>query len=771
MIGAGWGAARPAAAADVFPSAALTTLEAHFSLAAGEPLSLRPRLLDAAPVRVGPGSADAGHLLVPGDRVSLDLRGNPNRHEELRVDSAGRLIVSDLPPVAASGRTLADVSTEINDALTRQGYTTSTYLALAMPEPLTVSIGGAVARPGHLALPQGALLIDALAAAGGVNRLGSLRGIVLQRSGQRQVFDLVPALLGLAPLPTASLVEGDVITVPPLGVVAGIAGAVRSPGLYELPPDGRIDVGSLMRMAGGALSTAADAGARLERLRPASGGGWVRTPTGRDEAVISGDILVLRPAGGAEQNSVMLEGPVYNPGRRALEGTGTLAGLLADGGGLRQGVWPLYGLVERYDRSRLETRLIPFSPRAVLARREDLPLASGDRVRLFRPADFAGLETPDLLAMLPAETAPLTGNAGEAGEAGENETAPLRPDPAIVIALRRAAVKLQGAVNRPGPYPLAQDVTLGDLLTAAGGTAERAEVALAEVRLPDLPVPKGLPPTPGPADGTDLAATLALPVAPGAFVTIPQRRAEVAAAALTISGAVQRPGRYDLLPGETLSSLISRAGGLTPEAYAYGAIFRRQSVARREQMTLDGATGEIARILALPEDGKDAPDPVARAALARLMHDIGATRATGRMVVEADPAILRHTPELDLLLAPGDAIYYPRRPYGVTVMGEVQAPGEQQFRTGRSARDYVELAGGMSAVADGGRTFVLRPNGEAAPASLTAWSGDNPPVPPGSAIVVPRDPRPFHWLEAAGSITALVSQIAFTAAALNSLSN
>ena len=66
---------------------------------------------------------------------------------------------------------------------------------------------------------------------------------------------------------------------------------------------------------------------------------------------------------------------------------------------------------------------------------------------------------------------------------------------------------------------------------------------------------------------------------------------------------------------------------------------------------------------------------------------------------------------------------------------------------------------------------MLRPNGEAAPASLTAWSGDNPPVPPGSAIVVPRDPRPFHWLEAAGSITALVSQIAFTAAALNSLSN
>ncbi|WP_445681897.1 SLBB domain-containing protein [Radicibacter daui] len=746
----------PAAAEAPFPSSA-TSLESHFSAAAGEALTLRPRLTESSPVLTGPSAADAGHLLAPGDHVSLDLRGNPNRHEELRVDSAGRLLVSDLPPVTASGRTLADVAAEIEGALTRQGYTTRSYLALATPEPLTVSIGGAVPRPGHLALPQGALLIDALAAAGGVSALGSLRAVTLQRAGQREVFDFVPGLLGLAPLPAAALAEGDIITVPPLGAVTGIAGAVRSPGLYELPPSGRATVRDVIRLAGGPLSGAAAADAGLERLQPAAGGGWKRSPANPQDTVSADDILFLRPSSGAEQNSVLLEGPVYNPGRRALGRTGTLADLLAHGEELRQNVWPFYGLVEHYDRSRLEKMLIAFSPRAVLAGQQDLPLGSGDRVRLFRPADFSALAPPT--DAVPPTTVP--------------EAAEIAPalDAAMIAALRGAAVTLQGAVNQPGLYPLARDIPLADLLAASGGTAERAVVALAEVRLPDVPVPPGLSQAPGFDAEPMLAATLALPVAPGAFVTIPQRRAEVTAAALTVSGAVLRPGRYDLLPGETLSSLIARAGGLAPEAYAYGAIFRRQSIARREQMTLDGATGEIARILALPEDGRDAPDPTARAALTRLLHEIATTRATGRMVVEADPEILRHSPELDLLLAPGDAIYYPRRAYGVTVMGEVQAPGEQQFRTGRTAGDYVELAGGTSAVADSGRTFVLRPNGEAAPASLSAWSNDNPPVPPGSAIVVPRDPRPFHWLEAAGSITALVSQIAFTAAALNSLSN
>ena len=42
------------------------------------------------------------------------------------------------------------------------------------------------------------------------------------------------------------------------------------------------------------------------------------------------------------------------------------------------------------------------------------------------------------------------------------------------------------------------------------------------------------------------------------------------------------PGSYVISPGETISSVIERAGGLTDLAFPEGAIFNRVVIARRE---------------------------------------------------------------------------------------------------------------------------------------------------------------------------------------------
>ncbi|MFC7542358.1 hypothetical protein ACFQU2_26725 [Siccirubricoccus deserti] len=117
------------------------------------------------------------------------------------------------------------------------------------------------------------------------------------------------------------------------------------------------------------------------------------------------------------------------------------------------------------------------------------------------------------------------------------------------------------------------------------------------------------------------------------------------------------------------------------------------------------------------------------------------TRAAGRMVVEANPVVLAGRPDLDVLMEPGDLVAMPKRPNEVTVVGAVLNPGSL-VATGWKAAEYVRAAGGEQRFADGGRAFVVLPNGQSAPAGLGAWQAGGPPIPPGSVVVVPQDPHP-----------------------------
>src|SRR5438309_1360760 len=56
---------------------------------------------------------------------------------------------------------------------------------------------------------------------------------------------------------------------------------------------------------------------------------------------------------------------------------------------------------------------------------------------------------------------------------------------------------------------------------------------------------------------------------------------------ITLRGEVKFPGRYSLKRGETLKSVLLRAGGLTEYAFPQGAVFTRRELRDREQKELD----------------------------------------------------------------------------------------------------------------------------------------------------------------------------------------
>ena len=57
---------------------------------------------------------------------------------------------------------------------------------------------------------------------------------------------------------------------------------------------------------------------------------------------------------------------------------------------------------------------------------------------------------------------------------------------------------------------------------------------------------------------------------------------------LKLSGEVNFPGTYSIKLGETLFEVIQRAGGLTPRAFADGALFSRENLRKRKMSKGNG---------------------------------------------------------------------------------------------------------------------------------------------------------------------------------------
>ena len=146
-----------------------------------------------------------------------------------------------------------------------------------------------------------------------------------------------------------------------------------------------------------------------------------------------------------------------------------------------------------------------------------------------------------------------------------------------------------------------------------------------------------------------------------------------------------------------------------------------------------------------------------------LAEELREVEAVGRITVEADPGMLAAHPELDMLLESGDRLFIPKRPLTVRVSGEILSPASLQFRDQKKPLDYIHQAGGFTYHADKERTFVLYPDGSAQPLQVSNWNYKPIFIPPGSTIVVPRDPKPFDFIESAKDISQILSNLAITA--------
>ena len=304
----------------------------------------------------------------------------------------------------------------------------------------------------------------------------------------------------------------------------------------------------------------------------------------------------------------------------------------------------------------------------------------------------------------------------------------------------RNAVTLDGYVRHPGEYELADGMRLSQLV-AADRLLPEADLDHAELRRVD---PATFHVEVRPFSVRELwrgAGDLALrPLdAVSVFSTARIPRS------VTLDGEVARPGTYSIVPGERLSDVLKRAGGVTPQGWLPAAVFVRHTAMHQEHRSIGEFVKrqrvELASQQAMLAGSADSGSANAiTAAQERLLQAIEQQSDPGRMVLDLDAAGHWAGTDRDPLLEDLDRLSVPLKPAAVTVLGSVMNPGTIMARDRASFGDYVRLAGGASRQADLGRGYVLKANGVALSRSQASR------VEPGDAIVVPPREPPTHAL-------------------------
>jgi len=495
----------------------------------------------------------------------------------------------------------------------------------------------------------------------------------------------------------------------------------------------------------------------------------------RDERLLPGDVIVFPSAG----PRVALLGATQSPAIYELtDGEGTIGDLLSWSGGLPVLTAPQRALLERIEPAQS-------APRRV----EEFSLDAAGLQRRLRDGDVI-----TLLPISPefANAVTLRGNVAQPLRYPYRAGMRIRdliPEPDALITrdyFRRKNILVQpaGRDSDVSAEKVRSDVrNLLDEVNWDYAVVERLDRKELTTRL--IPFNLGRAVLQGdPAHDLELQPGDVVTILGKRDLAVPQNRQT---RLVRIEGEVAAPGIYQTLPGETLTDLLARVGGVTREAYLYGTEFSREGVRRQQRQNLEqlvrrleeqvsaGVAMRQANITttdtALQQQQLLLEERLARERLQRLKT----LQPNGRVALELDPAAPVLPP---IALEDGDRIVVPARPSFVQAVGSVYNDNALIWREGRRVREYLKTAG-VTESADVDATFVLRADGSIVAREVGggffSW-GDRVldlVLQPGDTIVVPekidRETRYTAFMRGLKDWTQVIYQLGLGAAAIKVL--
>jgi protein involved in polysaccharide export with SLBB domain len=234
---------------------------------------------------------------------------------------------------------------------------------------------------------------------------------------------------------------------------------------------------------------------------------------------------------------------------------------------------------------------------------------------------------------------------------------------------------------------------------------------------------------------------------------------------VTINGAVDFPGTYIMSANSVVNDLYELIGDFKSEAFLEGIIFTRESVRNRQIQSMQKSKEDLNKVLLTNmQKGKNIGD----IGIIRALSEVIESENLGRIAGDFSPQALSSK---KTILLDGDSIFVPRNPNTINVLGEVLNPIAFEYSKRITVRSAIENSGGYQDYADKRKVYVIKANGLIEKANRNIFTR-SVNLEPGDTIVVPRKIITNNpGIEALLPITKILSDLAFSAAAIETLSS
>lgn len=674
----------------------------------------------------------------PGDEMQIRGWGAVDIDVRAVVDRDGMIHIPRIGAVSMNGIRSAQAEDVIRAAIGKYYRDFQLSVTMGQLRGITVYVVGQARKPGSYTLSSNSTLVSALFASGGPNQNGSMRHVQVKRAEKTATdLDLYAFLAKGDKSADIKLQDGDTIVIPAAKGFVALSGKVANSAVYELAGDNET-IGSMLAVAGGLPVVADPKRAQLERLYPnkkpaRTVEAFALDAQGLSKKLRSGDILTVSALVPEFGNAVTLRGNVAQPIRSPWRSGMKIRDLIPD---------------KAYLMSR-----------ASVKRQNEVMLSDEDRLAANADGfpDEASAQQPRYLAQ---GGRPAT-QGGAQGTSARNSK-----------EVRDNADSLADRIGN-----------LVDEINLDYAVIERVDAANVSVQLLPFSLGKALEDANSPDNVT---------LQPGDIVTVfsvndvrvPQAKRQVF---VRVEGEVQRPGIYQMQPGDSLPHLIEKAGGLTSDAYLFGAGFFREEVKRAQAQNLEQLVRRLESQVETRLSSAAASVSSSDAGVAQIRVQAEAQaqkqaldrlrnlKPSGRIMLGLNNDRVQPDKLPALRLENQDRLVVPARPDFVYVLGSVNTESSLIWRQGASVQQYLDQSG-LTSGADIDEIFVLRADGSVL-SNAGRWfsSVTGATVLPGDVIVLPeKTDHESAWsvfTRNAKDITQIVYQFSLGAAAIKTLRN